>query len=139
MSMELSRPRYVDPAFQTALEKVEKYSGDRRAVAVAKEGARHVVAEQMQAAKTIAAIKLASEIHGHAFHTAVDFTLDVHATMRADGYDDESRNAIAAIGRSATAQFSQHVRAITDLGVMAVSREVPREVLVEEEKRGWFR
>ena len=138
MLPEVEPPRFVDHALVRAGDEVEGYSGERDVSDIRKEGARHVVAQRVQMAKTLVALDLTAQIYDYALATADTTKRRMYRRLAAGGRGEECQIALEALFQSLMAQYDTHLRGIVEVGVTGVARMVHSDVAGEPSRRGWF-
>jgi hypothetical protein len=138
MTKDLMPYPYNNLALANAEHQLSRFSNDREIADLQKESFKHIVAEQMQAAKAIAAQGLLTNIYDHAHEEAAIFTSQVSRRLEAAQRSEPCRAAYESITSSLLSNYETHLVALGQIAAMNLAREVHREVIVPH-KRGWFR
>ena len=124
----------------TAQNKVERYSGHADVADIHKEAVKHIVAQQMQAAKTVSAVNLATQIYDQALKTADTFARQAFARAEAGERSDESHAYYHSLSNGLLTRYQAHLNGIVEVGVTGIAQEIYKEVIVQKpQKRGWFK
>ena len=137
---DLILPDFTNRNVANADRITSEFGGSRETTEVRKEGAKHLVAQQLQGAKTVAAVSLTTEVYRHALSSADQLKNDAYKRLEQGHRSTQHQADYEQVHGQLMTRYDQHVVGIVEVGVTAIAREVHRDVIVPKEpKKGWFK
>lgn len=119
---------------------IERYTNEREVQDIYKQGAKHVEAERIQAAKQAVAISLTTAVQEHALREADRYARSTFALLEAPGRSAGCQAYIEEVAQDLTTVYRQQLSAEVQVGGLNIAAEAARPVIVPQpEKKGWWR
>jgi hypothetical protein len=133
-------PSFTNRSLVSGEHVLERFARDRNVTDIMREAAKHLAAEQMQAAKTVLAVDLTNSMYEHALTGAEALKSRAYELLEKDGRSADAQADYESLHHALMARYNGHINGIVEVGVTGVARELHREVLSPSpEQRGLFR
>lgn len=137
---DLALPDFTNRGVTRADMTLARFAGSRDIEDVFKEGAKHLAAQEMQAAKTTKGVELTNGVYEYTLKTTDGFKHTAYQRLEQSRRSPEEQEDYQGLHQQLMGQYNQHIRGIVAVGIETIAHEVRKDVIVPKpEKRGWFR